>query len=505
MKKNSLKFLSLALVMFFIIASGGCGGGGSGGSGNSDTLMQESLKAQTFKSAENVTAKAKDASGNSVDITISDLEVTFDSVTTAAASVQAASTRAKVTVSYKMTVGDDTTPLRYHKTGNVEVSETSSGVYAFQFDGLSLTVDPASNEITCSGTFKPTNSNSSTSSNTEYTVSEPIQIPVTKESVQAEPEIPSNSVTEESSAARAETVLNLDLANLTSANSISFDADSVRGLPDFLDFYGIPQFHVNTSASKGVSVPSMVWLNKLYTESEGGNVLLVPLTEGQEYTFEVSKNFTEDLGGILPDISFYDPSNSINYLDEAKEIENVTIAAYPKENPSIICYTITPEVSGNYIVKITNGDPYLGLSLNLTGDNLKNATLETDSDEESSTGCVLFIYKERRNEKDETGYYTNFKFKVGDKTTNSISINDIIELRKMFLELYPDYFDKVYGQNLADDSLGMGYDFDWADFDKTYFDNRGYSAGQKKEFEEGLFRGLCRFHGRSACQYRRCG
>ena len=489
MKKNSLKFLSLALVMFFIIASGGCGGGGSGGSGNSDTLMQESLKAQTFKSAENVTAKAKDASGNSVDITISDLEVTFDSVTTAAASVQAASTRAKVTVSYKMTVGDDTTPLRYHKTGNVEVSETSSGVYAFQFDGLSLTVDPASNEITCSGTFKPTNSNSSTSSNTEYTVSEPIQIPVTKESVQAEPEIPSNSVTEESSAARAETVLNLDLANLTSANSISFDADSVRGLPDFLDFYGIPQFHVNTSASKGVSVPSMVWLNKLYTESEGGNVLLVPLTEGQEYTFEVSKNFTEDLGGILPDISFYDPSNSINYLDEAEEIENVTIAAYPKENPSIICYTITPEVSGNYIVKITNGDPYLGLSLNLTGDNLKNATLETDSDEESSTGCVLFIYKERRNEKDETGYYTNFKFKVGDKTTNSISINDIIELRKMFLELYPDYFDKVYGQNLADDSLGMGYDFDWADFDKTYFDNRGYSAGQEKELEDLLKEG----------------
>ena len=91
-------------------------------------------------------------------------------------------------------------------------------------------------------------------------------------------EIPTNPVPENQSAARAETVLNLDLSSLKSANSISFDSDGSRGLPDFLDFYGIPQIHVNNSASdasvtaasevstadaKGVSVPSMVWLNKL--------------------------------------------------------------------------------------------------------------------------------------------------------------------------------------------------------------------------------------------------
>jgi hypothetical protein len=470
------------LVTFFAIVSGGCGGG-SGGGGSSDTVMEESLKAQKFTSAEDVTAKAKDSSGNTVDVTISDLEVTFDNVTTATASVQAASRMAKVTVSYKMTVGNNT--LRYHKTDNVEVSETSSGVYAFKFDGLSLTVDPTSNKITCSGTFKPASGNAGSSSSTEYTISDPVSIPVTKESVTPEPEIPANSVAEDLSAARAETILDLDLATLLRENAISFDADSVsvRGLPDFLDFYGIPQYHVTTSASKGVNVPSMVWLNRLYTETEGGNILLVPLTEGQEYTFEFSKNLTEDLGGVLPHISFYDPSNSIHYLDEAEELDNVTVAVYPKENPSIICYTIKPEKSGNYIVKITNGDSYAGLYVDDNG-SIKEGT-------KSDTGCLLFIYKERRNEAGEPGYYTNFKFKVGDKTTQSISVNDIIELRKMFLELYPDYFKKVYGQNLPDDSLGMGYDFDWADYDKTYFDKRGYSAKRKGELipllEKGYF------------------
>lgn len=481
-KKSRLgfMFLSLALVTFFAIVSGGCGGG-SGGGGSSDTVMEESLKAQKFTSAEDVTAKAKDSSGNTVDVTISDLEVTFDNVTTATASVQAVATRAKVTVSYKMTVGDNT--LRYHKTDNVEVSETGSGVYAFEFDGLSLTVDPTSNKITCSGTFKPASSNAGSSSTTEYTISDPVSIPVMKESVTPEPEIPANSVAEELSAARAETILNLDLAKLTSENAISFDADSVRGLPDFLDFYGIPQYHVTTSASKGVNVPSMVWLNRLYTETEGGNVLLVPLTAGQEYTFEFSKNLTEDLGGVLPHISFYDPSNSIHYLDEAEELDNVTIAVYPKENPSIICYTIKPEVSGNYIVKITNGDSYAGLYVDDNG-SIKEGT-------KSDTGCLLFIYKERRNEAGEPGYYTNFKFKVSDKTTPSISVNDIIELRKIFLELYPDYFEKVYGQNLPDDLYGGGYDFDWNDYDKTYFNERGYSDEKQKELiallEKGYF------------------
>ena len=300
------------------------------------------------------------------------------------------------------------------------------------------------------------------------------------------------------SAAREETVLKFDLSSLTQANSISFDVDGDRGLPDFLDFYGIPQIHVNNSASnasvtaasevsvaaaKGVNVPSMIWLNRLNTEAEGGNIFIVPLEAGQEYTFEFSKNFTEDLGGILPNVSFYDPSNSYLSLDDAEEIDDITIAAYPKENPSIICYTIKPEVSGNYTVKITNGDPYSGAYLDDDGN------LAHYSEEKNDVGSVLFIYEERRNEKNETGYYTNFKFQSGNEKTASISVNDIIALRKIFLELYPTYFEKVYGQNLADDLYGRGNDFDWADFDESYFDNKTIDSGKKKELEELLKNG----------------
>ena len=277
-----------------------------------------------------------------------------------------------------------------------------------------------------------------------------------------------NPIAEELSAARAETILTLDLSSM---NSISFDADG-NGMPDFLDFYGIPQLHVNNSASgasvaaasdvlvsdaveESVNVPSMLWLNSLRTEAEGGNVFSVSLVAGQEYTFEFSKNLTEDLGGVLPNVSFYDPSNSLLSLDVAEEISEVTTAAYPEENPSIICYTIKPEISGNYFVKITNGELYSGAYLD------DNGELAHYSEEKSATDSVLFIYKERRNEENETGYYTNFKFKIGDETTDSISVSDIIELRKIFYAANPDYFEKVYGQNLKDDDYGAGTVLDW--------------------------------------------
>ena len=270
---------------------------------------------------------------------------------------------------------------------------------------------------------------------------------------------PEVKVNEEDSAVR-------EVTELTIAEFLGLTSDE-DGKPYFLDFYGVPQNHINNSAStssfitssaassvaavaeKSVTVPSMMWFDRLRTEAEGGNVYLVPLEKGIEYTFEFSRNLTEDLSGLLSTISFYDPSNSLLSLDVAVEIEDIERTAYPKENPSIICYTFTPEVSGNYIFKITDGERYSGIYLD-DSDNVQSFTPESDS------GAVLFIYKERRNEKGEAGYYTKFKIKDDGSTTDAISINDIIQLRKLFYEANPTYFEKVYGKGLADDDYGYG-------------------------------------------------
>lgn len=266
-------------------------------------------------------------------------------------------------------------------------------------------------------------------------------------------------VNEEDSAVRPVTTLSLDLSNTASVLSMDDNGD---GIPYFLDFNGVPQVHVKNSTSTSsvrtsselsasdaaemqVTVPSMIWQDRLRTDGEGGNIYTVALSADQAYTFEFSVNFTEGLGGVLPNISLYDTSN--------QEIENVIIAAYPFEDPSIICYTITPTVSGIYTVKICNGETYSGVYLS------DDSSVATFTPEER--GGVLFIYKERFKDdnKTETGYYTRFKFTDGTATTDCINISDIIELRKFFYQDNPTYFDEVYGQDLPDDNYGEGNSF----------------------------------------------
>ena len=167
-----------------------------------------------------------------------------------------------------------------------------------------------------------------------------------------------SAVPEESSATKAETTFSIsDLSTL-----LGMDMDN-NGMPDFLDFHGVAQLHVDninsSSASsvkiseapqimaaveKSVSVPSMIWLNQLRLASEDANLFSVNLEAGQEYTFEFSKNLTESLGGVLPSVKFYDPANSQLSIEEAEPMENVTISPYPVEHPSILCYTIKPAV-----------------------------------------------------------------------------------------------------------------------------------------------------------------
>ena len=282
-----------------------------------------------------------------------------------------------------------------------------------------------------------------------------------------------SAVPEESSATKAETTFSIsDLSTL-----LGMDMDN-NGMPDFLDFYGVAQLHVDninsSSASsvkiseapqimaaveKSVSVPSMIWLNQLRLASEDANLFSVNLEAGQEYTLEFSKNLTESLGGVLPSVKFYDPANSQLSIEEAEPMENVTISPYPVEHPSILCYTIKPAVSGNYLVEIANGEP----------------TTNEDADD-IDTASVLFIYKERRNEKGETGYYTNFKFEDdnGNKT-ETLSVEELIYLRQLFLEAYPEYFNEAYGQNLPDDEYGTN-----CGFALPYLDDADYATAMYK-------------------------
>ncbi|MDY6399700.1 MAG: hypothetical protein SPL10_06295, partial [Synergistales bacterium] len=221
---------------------------------------------------------------------------------------------------------------------------------------------------------------------------------------------------------------------------------------------------------KKLTVPSMTWIDRLRTESEGGNIYSVPLVAGTEYTFEFSKNLTDSLGGILPHLSFYDPDNSLLDLNTAEEVE-VTSVAYPKENPSMICYTFTPEVTGDYFVRIVDGEPYSGLYLDDSG-NLQTFTPEADK------GVVLFIYKERRSkdgDDGETGYYTRFTIKDADgDVSETISVEDLLQLRKLFCASNPTFFKKVYGQGLPNDDYGDGadsFEIKLTSDDKEYYES----------------------------------
>ncbi len=249
-------------------------------------------------------------------------------------------------------------------------------------------------------------------------------------------------------ATSAETVFSVEDASLL----LTMDAND-NGMPDFLDFEGVPQYHVNNAGAdtlgkileadslasvveKTVTVPSMIWLDQLRLQTEDANLFSVALEGGKEYTFEFSKNLTEDLGAILPVVKVYDPTNAALSAVNAEPMA-YEIAAYPPERPSIICYTVKPATSGTYLVEVSNGE-----------------AVSADA-AEPDTDSVLFIYEEVRNENGEAGYYTNFKFQDADgNKTTSININDIIALRQLFLESNGNYFNEVYGWDLPDDATG---------------------------------------------------
>lgn len=261
-----------------------------------------------------------------------------------------------------------------------------------------------------------------------------------------------------------------DTAISLSGAKAGFDFDK-DGIMDFLNFKNVGQFHLSTNVNAAglprnasfraaseakISVPAMVWLEELRPRSENPNIFQVYLEAGKEYTFEFSRNFTNAVDSNFPDLEIFDPENAaLSNFDAIPLTPEIT--PIPVECPSLLCYTIKPEVSGYYLVKVssqkssveTSAENEDSVSDDLFGDSNDEELLEVDK------GCVIFVYREYRNEDGEPGYFTRFKFSdINGNTTDSLSIRDIIQLRKLFLEANPEYIETVYGQNMADDEFG---------------------------------------------------
>lgn len=430
MVKNSLKFLSLALVMFFIIAAGGCGGGhsGLGGSGGSGDAV-EALNYKSFESPSGFSYTGTTTDGSTV--TMSDLKVNFSNIKTAAlASVQTAAMTAAMTadvkVSYMLSVNGSTPRQCSLESSNVEITETSSGVYAFKIEDLSLTIDPDSKEITFAD------------DDTEY--SNPIPIKVeSKEQEKA------NDVTTEDKSASIEQEKVLEESDL--------DSDDYN-TPDILDFDDVYQktYGANDTLQDIIisSIPSRHSIENfntvsLATDSDDINSasFKVGLTAGIEYTVEISESagfsevdgfapYAAPIGNNVPDVEIINPyGTALTFLDfgtfdenyDASEVidlndDVIELSYYPSDNPYMICYTFTPSVTGTY-------------TINLSATVSDDAALDAYGLKEATT---LFIYQERRSgtDENEAGYFKRYKIKDEDGNAITVSMNDIMSLRSAY-------------------------------------------------------------------------
>ena len=199
---------------------------------------------------------------------------------------------------------------------------------------------------------------------------------------------------------------------------LGLDSNS-NNKPDVLDFDNVQHLYSETDGTElHGTVPFMVWMNSLPSQYSP-DIITTELTAGTAYTFEVSRNLADSLGGRIPDVDIFDPSGN--------EVAT-TLTVYPEEQPSMLLFTFTPAVSGTYTALICNAD----------------------GNAEGDTDCVLFVYKELFNDLGEAGYYAHFIIsnvitsnQDGSGTVEA-SIPEIIQLRKNFLQAYPNYLADVY-------------------------------------------------------------
>ena len=152
------------LLLGICVVSGGCGGGHGSIGGNADV---EALNNKTFTSPTGATGEGTANGGTAV--TLSDVSVSFTNVAASNASVESAATKGNVAVSYKLTVGTVSQDF-YHSSSDVEITEESSGVYAFKLDDMSFKIDPSSGKFSLDGTF--------TLGGTTYKLDKPIEIEI---------------------------------------------------------------------------------------------------------------------------------------------------------------------------------------------------------------------------------------------------------------------------------------------------------------------------------------
>ena len=264
----------------------------------------------------------------------------------------------------------------------------------------------------------------------------------------------SNSFSRGGDSDEGETIGSVVIGGETILADDNLDTDN-NGKPDFLDFDSVAVTHVeasSTPSSTTVQTPTMIIFAELKKIDVGEpDTVHVNLQAGTEYTVELSKNFADSVTSLLPLIEIISPLSDEPmqyYFDEDEDDESdyseipsdtIQLSGYPQEDPSLICMTFTPSVTGEYIIR---------LSSQIREDTESDDVSVSDSED---TSCVLFIYEELRNEEGEPGYYTRFKFTDGfGNTTETLDICDIIEIRKLYLSFAPDYLTKYYGGSTPD-------------------------------------------------------
>ncbi len=270
-----------------------------------------------------------------------------------------------------------------------------------------------------------------------------------------------------------------------------FDTNG-NGKPDFFDFddVSIVPFPQSSSPSSinVPQVPSMIFFKELkefYVDEP--DTVYVNLEAGTEYTFEFSQNLTSPLETVFPSLEILDPVSKepVKYftddIDDASTFElpydRIQMSVYPEEKPSLVCLTLKPSVTGEYTLRISGvyknteetddeiddeepsedkTEEFYNMIVEAIGQEEADYLDSTYGDgpssdpspaQEPDKSCILFIYKELRNERGETGYYTRFKFADDyGNLTETIDLADIIQMRKIYLELRPDYLKKFYSE-----------------------------------------------------------
>ena len=200
--------------------------------------------------------------------------------------------------------------------------------------------------------------------------------------------------------------------DLTAGSTVALNLDSEEGIYNvFLaEYNGWNNVEAAKTPYEGnVSVPAFIHSKKL-PNIMSPDVISVNLSAGTEYTVEFSKNLCQSLGALFPDIRLYAPDGS----EVAGSLFEHTV--YPEEDPSIICLTFTPSVTGTYRIYVFSA---------VAGD-----------DDNDNGGYILRVYKEMRNPDDgnKAGYPVRYTVSNSSGRTGIVTVDDIIMFRRLLFE-----------------------------------------------------------------------